>query len=61
MKIKELLTTGPILTCLDFNYPFQLETDASDTGLGSVLTQNIEDNKHVIALTSRNLEEAMKK
>ena len=29
---KELLTTGPILSCPDFNHPFQLETDASDTG-----------------------------
>ena len=40
-KIKKLLRTGPILACPDFHHPFQLETDASDTGLGAVLTQNI--------------------
>ena len=61
MKIKELLTTGPILTCLDFNYPFQLETDASDTGLGAVLTQNINKSNQVIAFASRNLNEAERK
>ena len=36
-KIKKLLTTRPILACPDFHHPFQLETDASDTGLGDVL------------------------
>ena len=37
-KIKELLTSAPILTCTDFSQPFKLETDASDTGLGAVVT-----------------------
>ena len=37
-KIKELLTSEPILTCPDFRQPFQLETDACDTGLRAVLT-----------------------
>ena len=32
-KIKELLTSAPILTCPNFLQPFQLETDASDTEL----------------------------
>ena len=61
MKIKELLKTGPILTYPDFNHPFQLETEVSDTGLGAVLTQNIGDNSHVIAFASRSLNEAEKK
>ena len=60
-KIKQLLTTGPILTCPDLNHPFPLETDASDTGLGAALTQNIDDNSHVIAFASRSLNEAEKK
>ena len=40
-KIKELLTSVPILTCPDFSQPFQLETDTIGTGLGAVLTQII--------------------
>ena len=59
-KIKKLLTTGPILACPDFHYTFQLETDASDTGLGAVLTQNINNENHVIAFASRSLNEAEK-
>ena len=57
-KIKKLLTSAPILTCPDFSQPFQLETDASDTGLGSVLTQAIDGIDHVIAYASRNLNDA---
>ena len=60
-QIKKLLTTGPILACPDFHYPFQLETDASDTGLGAVLTQNINNENHVIAFASRSLNEEEKK
>ena len=41
-KIKELLTSAPILTCPDFSQPFQLETDASDTGLGAYLASKKE-------------------
>ena len=37
-KIKEHLTSAPILTCPDFSQPFQLETDDSDTGFGAMLT-----------------------
>ena len=61
IKVKELLTTGLILTCPDFKHPFQLETDVSDTGLGAVLTQNIDGNNHVIAFASRGLNEAEEK
>ena len=57
-KIKEHLTSAPILTCPDFSQPFQLETDASDNGLGAVLTQTINGTNHVIAYASRNLNSA---
>ena len=60
-KIKRLLTTGPILACSNFHHPFQLETDASDTGLGAVLAQKINNNNHVIAFASRSLNEAARK
>ena len=58
-KIKEHLTSAPILTCSDFSQPFQLETDASDTGLGAVLTQIINGRNHAIAYASRNLNSAV--
>ena len=58
--MKKVLTTGPILACPDFHHPFQLETDASDTGLGAVLTQNINNKNHAIAFASRSLKEAEK-
>ncbi len=35
--IKDKLATEPIRTHLDFNKPFKLYTDVSDTGLGAVL------------------------
>ena len=60
-KIKKLPTAGPILACPNFHHPFQHETDASDTGLGAVLTQNIDNNNHVIAFASRSLNEAERK
>ena len=60
-KIKKLLKTGPILACPNFHHPFQLETEACDTGLGAVLTQNIDNNNHVIAFASRSLNEAERK
>ncbi|KAL2092130.1 hypothetical protein ACEWY4_011928 [Coilia grayii] len=37
--LKGHLTSPPILGHPDFNYPFVVCTDASDVGLGTVLTQ----------------------
>ena len=54
-KIKKLLTSAPILPFLDVSQPFQLETDASDTGFRAALTQAIDRIDHVIAYASRNL------
>ena len=55
-KLKELCTHTPILAYADYRKPFQLQTDASDLGLGAVLYQR-DDNDHqrVIAFTSRSL------
>jgi hypothetical protein len=39
IKIKTALTTTPVLTYLDDNSKFILDTDASNTGIGVVLSQ----------------------
>ena len=38
-KLKELCTSTPILAYANYKKPFQLQTDASDFGLGAVLYQ----------------------
>ena len=54
--IKEKLTEEPILAHPDWDKTFKLYTDASDTGLGAVLTQDDENGKErVIAYEARTL------
>ena len=38
-QLKDLCTSTPILAYADYKKPFQLQTDASDLGLGPVLYQ----------------------
>jgi len=59
-KIKELLTSPPILAYPNFNEPFILHTDASTQGLGAVLYQIQENKKKVIAYASRGLSKSEK-
>ena len=56
-KLKELLTSAPLLKYPDFSKPFVLETDASGVGLGAVLAQRQEDGTvQPIAYASRSLQ-----
>ena len=55
-KLKELLCAAPILSSPDFGKPFVLQTDASDRGVGAVLSQmNDEGVEHPVAFFSRKL------
>ena len=55
-KLKDLCTSTPILAYANYCKPFQLQTDASDLGLGAVLYQKDEnDHQRVIAFASRSL------
>ncbi|KMQ85297.1 reverse ribonuclease integrase, partial [Lasius niger] len=57
-RLKEALTTAPVLACPDFTRPFMLQTDASTHGLGVVLTQQLSEDERVIAYASRTLNAA---
>ena len=54
-KLKEALVTAPVLSSPNFSLPFTIHTDASDKGLGGLLTQTIDDQEKVIAYASRSL------
>ena len=52
-ELKLKCITAPILAFTDFHKPFLLETDASEDGLGAVLSQKQEDGRyHPVAYTS---------
>jgi hypothetical protein len=48
-KMKEVMSTYPVLALLDFSIPFTLECDASGEGIGAVLMQN----RHPLSYESR--------
>lgn len=54
-SLKSRLVSSPILSRPDFTQPFCVQTDASHSGLGAVLTQTIDGKEHVISYASRTL------
>jgi len=56
--LKSVLTDAPVLACPDFSVKMTLQTDASNYGLGGVLTQEIDGQERVIAYVSRKLDAA---
>ncbi|XP_043862271.1 uncharacterized protein LOC122756508 [Drosophila santomea] len=58
--VKTRLVADPFLACPDFTRTFVLQTDASDYGLGAILTQHSEQGERVISYSSRALNGAEK-
>jgi hypothetical protein len=52
-KLRDCLCSSPILCYPDFSRPFLLDTDASDSGIGAVLSQLDEGRERVVAYASR--------
>ena len=50
--LRQSLTHPPIMAFPDFGHDFMLYTDASDTAVGSVLSQKIDGKERVIAYAS---------
>jgi len=54
-KLVQAVTDTPVLAYADFSRPFLLQTDASTSGLGAILSQEVEGTWHPIAFASRGL------
>ena len=56
-KLKEMVTSAPILTFADDSRPFHVEADSSDFATGAMLSQqSLEDQKwHPVAFYSKSL------
>lgn len=55
VSVKECLVTAPVLAMPDYEREFVIQADASNFGIGAVLTQNFDDGERVIAYLSRSL------
>lgn len=54
-KLKQCLVSTPILACPDFSLPFSVHCDASNSGVGAMLTQEQNNKEVVIAYMSKSL------
>lgn len=60
-RIKGCLATAPVMSCPDFEKPFVIQTDASDYGLGAVLSQSFPDGERAVSFISRSLTSSERK
>ena len=56
-----LLGKAPVLAFPKEDLPYIVDTDASDYGIGGVLSQNVEGTEHVIAYFSKSINPAQQK
>ena len=54
--LQEALCCNPVLVVPDFEREFVVQTDASEVGLGAVLSQEVEGVEHPILFLCRKLE-----
>ena len=54
-RIKDLLTTTPVLVHPDFSKPFHIHCDASGKGIGAALSQYVNGSYRPIAFCSKRL------
>ena len=59
--MKHCLTAALVLDHPDFTKPFILDTDASGTAVGAVLSQVQDDREKIVAFASRSLTKAERK
>lgn len=57
-QLKRLFSSAPVLIQADLTQPFVVEVDASDSGVGAVLSQRLEGKLHPCAFFSRRLSQA---
>eukprot|EP00253_Pinus_taeda_P019898 PITA_19898 len=57
-ELKKLVSTAPVLRGPNWNLPFQISSDASDTTIGSVLGQEEDKKPYAIYYISKNLSSA---
>ncbi|XP_058003730.1 uncharacterized protein LOC131180131 [Hevea brasiliensis] len=57
LKLKEALTTAPIMQPLDWSLPFEVMCDASDFAVGAVLGQKREKRSYAIYYASKTLDD----
>ena len=62
LKLKEFCSNTPMLAYADYQKPFKVHTDASESGLGAVLYQDQEDGTtRVVAYASKSLSKSEKR
>lgn len=59
--IKEVLISAPVLASPNYELPFTIQTDASDSGIGGVLVQGVGESERAVAYFSQKLSAAQRK